>query len=71
MPPDIYVYCLILQSGDLIRSSVSSISIQASCLQEEKDKVSRDTKGEQRKTGGGGRERDKAAAKKEKKNAGT
>lgn len=31
MPPDIYVFCQILQSGNLIKSRVSSISIQAIC----------------------------------------
>lgn len=40
MPPDIYVYCLILPSGALIRSRESSISIQASCCEEKRDKVS-------------------------------
>lgn len=40
MPPDIYVYCLILPSEALIRSRESSISIQTSCCEEKRDKVS-------------------------------
>lgn len=40
MPPDIYVYCLVLPSGGLIRARESSISIQASCWEEKRDKVS-------------------------------
>lgn len=40
MPPDIYVYCLILPSGGLIRSRMNTISIQASCWEEKRDKVS-------------------------------
>lgn len=44
MPPDIYVFCLILQSGNLIKSRVSSISIQASHSHEREDKVNKDKK---------------------------
>lgn len=42
MPPDIYVYCLILPSRGLISSRESSISIQASCWEEKRNKVSED-----------------------------